>query len=202
MRTLWLLLIGVVVLGTGCLVYWLTGDPEVTPIVIAPDERTPNLGEPFVHANEGEDAAADRCFVGGAHQQPHPVLDDDVGLRDGAAQHALFALAGTEAQDGDDGGGVKNLGDSVEVGGPFTGPQLDADNVAVAVDDDAVEVVTGAVDEAAHRRGRRDREERAPGDGRPDEVEVDVHGSGGEAAVVVHALQQLFEDLDRIVAVL
>ncbi|MDP2272175.1 MAG: hypothetical protein Q8K32_15670 [Archangium sp.] len=60
MRKLWLLLIGVVVLGTGCLVYWLTFDPEVTPGVVAQDVRAPDLGEPFVHANESADAGVGR----------------------------------------------------------------------------------------------------------------------------------------------
>ncbi len=56
MRKLWVLLVGVVVLGTGCLIWWLTFDPEVTPEVIAADDRAASLGQPFVHANEGDDA--------------------------------------------------------------------------------------------------------------------------------------------------
>ncbi len=55
MRKLWLL-ITAVVLGTGGLVWWLTCESEVTANTNAVDGRPPSSGQPFVHANEGEEA--------------------------------------------------------------------------------------------------------------------------------------------------
>ncbi len=83
MRKLWLL-IGVVVLGTGCLVWWLTDDARAgDPDAIAQDGRTQVLGQPFLHANDGEEAVdAGVGRVGGRVVDPdlNPIAGAKVRL--------------------------------------------------------------------------------------------------------------------------